>query len=49
MPVNRPTLGSCPHCDSSIPDHRLLIEYDTASGRSRYADCPNCRQVVHPA
>jgi len=43
------TLGDCPHCNSRISRARLLIEYDTTDGPSTYAECPDCRDVVHPA
>lgn len=43
------TLGRCPYCDATIPRSRLLIAYDTADGPAIYAECPDCRDVVHPA
>ncbi len=42
-------LGICPHCDAAIPTTRVLIEYETGDGTSTYAECPECRDVVHPA
>jgi endogenous inhibitor of DNA gyrase (YacG/DUF329 family) len=48
MQSTRPTLGDCPLCGRSIPRERLLIEYDTSDGQSMYAECPDCRKVVHP-
>jgi NAD-dependent SIR2 family protein deacetylase len=42
-------LGTCPHCDAAIPTSRVLIEYETSDGPSAYAECPDCRDVVHPA
>ncbi|WP_435067466.1 hypothetical protein [Haloplanus sp. C73] len=44
-----PTLGDCPHCDARIGRTRLLIRYDTTDGPAAYAECPDCRDVVHPA
>ncbi|MDY6819911.1 MAG: hypothetical protein SVG88_14720 [Halobacteriales archaeon] len=41
-------LGRCPDCQTSIPEARLLIEYETADGTAVYAECPDCRDVVHP-
>ena len=49
MSSTRPTLGCCPHCETEIPDHRLLIEYETAEGQSHFAECPSCEDVVTPA
>jgi len=43
------TLGDCPRCDTRISTARLLIEYDTPDGPAAYAECPSCRDVVHPA
>ncbi|RMB23982.1 hypothetical protein ATH50_1214 [Haloplanus aerogenes] len=43
------TLGDCPRCDARISTARLLIEYDTSDGPAAYAECPGCRDVVHPA
>lgn len=46
----RHAIGSCPDCGTAIPSYGLLIEYETADGGSaRYAECPSCRDVVHPA
>jgi hypothetical protein len=49
MPIHESTLGVCPRCDSQIPAQGLLIEYETVDGSAMYAECPNCRDVVHPA
>jgi hypothetical protein len=47
---SRRSLGSCPDCGSAIPARRVLIEYETADGRpAMYAECPDCRDIVHPA
>jgi hypothetical protein len=47
---NLSTVGSCPNCDHRIPATDVLIEYETTDGRSRrFADCPGCEDVVHPA
>jgi NAD-dependent SIR2 family protein deacetylase len=43
------TLGRCPRCESQIPDRRLLIEYETDDGPAMFAECPACRDVVHPS
>jgi DNA-directed RNA polymerase subunit M/transcription elongation factor TFIIS len=42
------SLGDCPKCRESIPDYKLLIEYDADRGRERFAECPTCEDVVHP-
>ena len=49
MSSKRSTLGSCPRCGTGIPDHRLLIEYETTEGTSIFAECPSCEDVVTPA
>lgn len=47
---SRRSLGSCPDCGSAIPARRVLIEYETTDGRpAMYAECPDCRDIVHPA
>lgn len=40
--------GTCPQCGEAVPSHRLLIEYETANGRSAFAECPTCEDVIHP-
>lgn len=41
-------LGTCPRCEESIPSGNVLISYDTPDGESVYAECPDCREPVHP-
>lgn len=41
-------LGECPECRDSIPEYKLLIEYDRDGARERFAECPTCETVVHP-
>lgn len=48
MASTQTILGTCPCCDAAIPDGWLLIEYETADGSDRYAECPECTQIVHP-
>lgn len=48
MTSNQSVLGTCPSCDEPIPDHRLLIEYDSGGRRAMFAECPSCLDVVHP-
>ena len=48
MTSHQSVLGTCPACDEPIPAGRLLIEYRTDGGRAMYAECPACRDVVHP-
>ncbi|WP_449271650.1 DUF7837 family putative zinc-binding protein [Halolamina pelagica] len=38
------SLGSCPVCGNDIPTDLLLIEYETGV----FAECPQCREPVHP-
>ena len=42
------TLGYCPNCSVPIPTELLLIEYEREHGRSCYAECPACEDVVRP-
>ena len=47
--AERSILGSCPTCGEAIPSGYLLIEYRTSDGWPQmYAECPSCRDVVHP-
>ncbi|WP_456071279.1 DUF7837 family putative zinc-binding protein [Haladaptatus caseinilyticus] len=48
MATESARLGVCPNCDDSITNGYLLIEYETESGLERFAECPNCREIVHP-
>lgn len=48
MHTTTDALGSCPNCDAAIPTTRVLIEYETTDGAAMFADCPDCRKVVHP-
>jgi hypothetical protein len=41
-------LGVCPNCGNDIPSGYLLIEYETENGRAQFAECPDCREIVHP-
>lgn len=42
-------LGTCPSCREQIPSGFLLIEYRSSSGWPQmFAECPACRDVVHP-
>lgn len=47
--VERTVIGVCPECGSDIDAGRTLISYERQGERARYADCRNCRTVVHPA
>ncbi|MFB6103040.1 MAG: hypothetical protein ABEJ73_10800 [Haloplanus sp.] len=49
MRTNSSTLGRCPHCEARISQARLLIRYHTSEGPAAYAECPGCRDIVHPA
>lgn len=42
-------LGECPDCAEHIPEYSLLIEYERDGDRERFAECPACENVVHPA
>lgn len=44
-----PTLGHCPDCAAEIASYDVLIEYKTDDGQPAvWAECPECREVVHP-
>lgn len=49
METKSVTLGDCPNCGSEISHGYLLIEYETGQGSDRFAECPDCLDVVHPA
>jgi hypothetical protein len=49
MNANRERLGCCPICETGIPPHKLLIQYDADEEWPRmFAECPSCESVVHP-
>jgi RNase P subunit RPR2 len=41
-------LGRCPNCTTAIPKTRMLIRYQGGDGTRIFAECPECRDVVHP-
>jgi hypothetical protein len=48
MATKSATLGTCPECEETIPGGYLLIEYETTEGPEQFAECPDCRTIVHP-
>ena len=48
MHTQQSALGTCPFCNASISEGYVLIEYETADGIDRWAECPACSEVVHP-
>ena len=38
----------CPLCGSAIRQDNVLIEYETTDGTDMFAECPDCKHVVHP-
>jgi len=42
------SLGRCPDCETELSRASVLIEYETKGGPRRFAECPTCRDVVHP-
>lgn len=48
MSTQSDVLGTCPECGERLPAATLLIEYETDDGTAVFADCPACREVVHP-
>jgi hypothetical protein len=49
MSFNVKTLGCCPECGEEITADFLLIEYESGGRPARFAECPGCRNVVHPS
>jgi hypothetical protein len=43
-----PTLGRCPDCTATIASYDVLIKYEADGQPAVWAECPACRQVVHP-
>ncbi|WP_168215962.1 DUF7837 family putative zinc-binding protein [Halorussus ruber] len=43
------TLGSCPNCGGAITREYVLIEYESKGRPAQFAECPDCRDVVHPS
>ncbi|USZ68817.1 hypothetical protein NGM10_03555 [Halorussus salilacus] len=43
------TLGCCPNCGRAITRDYLLIEYESDGCPAKFAECPDCRDVVHPS
>jgi len=42
-------IGACPNCERALRRAHVLIEYETAGGeQGRWADCPECGEVVDP-
>ncbi|MFC4552767.1 MULTISPECIES: hypothetical protein [Halorussus] len=48
MSAETKTLGRCPNCARAIPRDYLLIEYVSEGTPAKFAECPDCRDVVHP-
>ena len=48
MHTHTTPLGTCPRCGDDIPQIALLIEYERRDGTAAFAECPACRDVVHP-
>lgn len=46
--ANRNQFGLCPNCGSQIRPAQVIIEYETDTATRAYADCPGCREIVHP-
>lgn len=40
-------LGTCPVCDAEVAERDILIEYEADGRPAAYAECPNCREVIH--
>jgi|GEM_PF-6650472 len=44
MSVEHSTIGSCPHCGTTLNHSDVLIEYETGL----YVECPACGDPVRP-
>jgi formate dehydrogenase maturation protein FdhE len=42
------SVGTCPTCNSDIPEASVLIEYEREGEPAKYAECPSCAVVVNP-
>lgn len=49
MSTDTPLLGHCPKCAGRIAGHQVLIEYQRGTETAVYAECSQCRAVVHPS
>ena len=49
MSLDAEPLGHCPECGTEIARGFLLIEYESGGRPARFAECPDCRNVVHPS
>lgn len=49
-PGHRETaLGGCSFCGAAITIRHVIIEYNTTAGEpDRWAECPNCGEIVDP-
>ncbi|WP_440991933.1 DUF7837 family putative zinc-binding protein [Haloarchaeobius baliensis] len=45
---DRQKVGDCPHCGTRLGRGDVLISYIEDERRRHWADCPDCREVVHP-
>lgn len=42
--------GVCPVCGTDLVPWDVLIEYERPDGEpASYAECPDCRSIVHPS
>ncbi|APE95687.1 DUF7837 family putative zinc-binding protein [Halodesulfurarchaeum formicicum] len=48
MPSTNQEIGRCPLCDSPITEFDVIIRYGRDNQTKRYAECPNCEEVVGP-
>ena len=49
MSIDQISLGNCPNCGGEITRDYVLIEYESAGQPATFAECPHCRDVVHPS
>lgn len=40
------SVGSCPDCDTSLPQSNVLIEYETGAEWQQVARCPECEDLA---
>lgn len=48
MQRDQTPLGACSECGERLLEAHLLVEYRADGDAKYYAECPECRTVVHP-
>lgn len=48
MSAEHSPLGTCPACETEIPEGMVLIEYERDGDWAVYVECPSCEVPVEP-